>query len=507
MGFGEGAVPPSKPMSIFEVEEFRQYAHRMVDFIANYYRDIAEYPVRSQVQPGYLKPQIPKAAPEDPESLDDVLADVQSKIIPGVTHWQSPSFFAYYPSNASTAAYLGEMLSGGFNIVGFSWISSPAATELENVVLDWLGKLLRLPEEFLSSGGGGGVIQGTASEAVCVAMLAARKRSVAKLMAEGASETEAFGRLTAYVSDQTHVCVQKAAQIAGVAANLRVLPTDSSTNFTLSPAALRKAVAEDAANGFEPFFLCGTVGTTSSSAVDSVSELGDIALEHGMWFHVDAAYAGNACICPEFRHNLDGIEKADSYCMNPHKWLLTNFDCSTLWLKDPRLLVAAMSTSPEYLRNKATDEKLVVDYKDWQLPLGRRFRSLKLWFIMRLYGASGLRNYIRKHILIAKHLESLVQTSDRFEMVAPRNFSLICFRLKPLENDTDNGKTVNATLLEAINSRGDCFLTHTVLDGVFTLRMAVGSTRTELQHVNEAWTVINTEADRLIEQYFRRLAT
>lgn len=499
MGFAEGAVPLGKPMSVFEVEEFRKYGHRMVDFIADYYRDIAEYPVRSQVQPGYLECQLPTAAPEDPESLDDVLADVQSKIIPGVTHWQSPSFFAFYPANFSTAGFLGDMLSGGLNVIGFSWISSPAATELEQIVLDWLGKLLQLPEEFLFSGGGGGVIQGTASEAVCVAMLAARKRAVAKLMAEGASETEAFGRLTGYVSDQTHVSVQKAAQIAGVAANLRVLPTNSSTNFSLSPAALRKAVAEDAANGFLPFFLCGTVGTTSSAAVDPLPELGDIALEYGMWFHVDAAFAGNACICPEVRHNLDGIEKVDSYSMNPHKWLLTNFDCSTLWLKDPRQLVAAMSTSPEYLRNKATDEKLVVDYKDWQLPLGRKFRSLKLWFTMRLYGASGLRKHIREHIRIAEHLESLVRTSDRFEMVAPRNFSLVCFRLKPLENDTDNGRTVNATLLEAINSRGACFLTHTVLDGVFTLRMAIGSSRTELQHVMEAWTIINTEADRLMK--------
>ncbi|KAL3693668.1 hypothetical protein R1sor_007319 [Riccia sorocarpa] len=461
----EGVQPTL--LGVLEVEEWRRCAHQMVDFIADYYRDIARFPVRSQVEPGYLAPLLPNEAPENPETLDDVLADVQTKILPGITHWQSPSFFAYYPSNASTAGYLGEMLSGGLSIVGFSWISSPAATELETIVLDWLGKLLRLPKQFLTCEGGTGVIQGTASEAVCVVLLAARQRS-------------------------------KAAQIAGVAANLRVIPTDSSTSFALSPSALRKALAEDTANGYMPFFLCGTLGTTSSAAVDPLSELGNIAQEHGMWFHVDAAYAGNACICPEFRHYLDGVEWADSYCMNPHKWLLTNFDCSTLWVKHPKSLMDALSTRPEVLRNKATDANAVVDLKDLQIPLGRRFRSLKLWFVMRLYGASGLRNYIRSHVSAAQHFESLVKTSDRFEMVAPRSFSLVCFRLKPREVDTESGNILNATLLEAINSRGECFLTHTILDGAYTLRLAVSSSRTELQHVMDAWAVINQEADRLL---------
>ncbi|KAG6555029.1 hypothetical protein Mapa_003061 [Marchantia paleacea] len=296
------------------------------------------------------------------------------------------------------------MLSGGLNVMGFGWMTCPASTELEAIVIDWLGKLLQLPEEFLTSGGGGGVIQGTASEGVTVAILSARKRSVDELVARGASEFQALGKLVAYVSEQAHICVEKAAQIAGVGSNLRILPADSSTGYTLSPAVLRRAVEEDAASGYEPFFLCSTMGTTSSAAVDPISELGDIALQYGMWHHVDAAYAGNACICPEFRHYLDGIEKADSYCMNPHKWLLTNFDCSTLWVKDPSSLTAALAIKvPEYLKNKAFESDLALDYRDWQIPAGgRRFRSLKLWFVMRMYGASGLRSFIRNHIAYEK---------------------------------------------------------------------------------------------------------
>jgi len=480
----------------FDGEEFRKYGYQMVDFIADYHRDIETFPVRSRVEPGYLQKLLPGSAPVEPEALEDILADVQSKIVPGVTHWQSPSFFGYYPANGSTAGLLGEMLSGGFNVNGFSWITSPAATELETIVLDWLGKLLQLPNEFLSSGKGGGVIQGTASEAVLVAMLAARKLSVEKLTKEqGISEYEALGKLVAYTSDQAHSCVNKASQIAGISvANLRLIPTDAS----MSPEELAKAVSADVAAGLIPFFLCGVIGSTSSAAVDPLSELGDIAKDHGMWFHVDGAYAGNACICPEYRPHLHGVEKADSFNMNPHKWLLTNFDCSTLWVQNRTLLQEALGTNPVYLRNKLTDNNLVIDYKDWQIPQGRRFRALKLWMVMRMYGSSGLQAYIRNHCNLAKHFEELLQTDSRFEVVAPRTFSLICFRLRPPAHDADNGNTLNAHLAETLNSDGSILITNTVLGGLFTIRFSIGGSRTELRHVDAAWKVIQLQASKLL---------
>ncbi|KAH9568469.1 hypothetical protein CY35_03G078500 [Sphagnum magellanicum] len=494
---GEGSRL-SKPL---DVEEFRKHAHQMVDFVADYHRDIESFPVRSQVKPGYLRPLLPDSAPAEPETVEDVFADLSSKILPGITHWQSPKFFGYYPCNVSTAGILGEMLCGGLNVNGFSWITSPAATELETIVLDWLGKLLHLPEEFLSSGKGGGVIQGTASEAVLVVMLAARNRALKQVSsaAQGMSEAEALSKLVVYSSDQTHSCVIKACQVASIATeNFRPLPTDASTNFALFPAVVRKAIAADVVAGLIPFFLCGTLGTTSSAAVDPLEELGDIAKEYGMWYHIDAAYAGNACICPEFRHYLNGVEKADSYNMNPHKWLLTNFDCSTLWMKDSEFLLAALSNKPVFLRNEATDKNLVVDYKDWQIPLGRRFRALKLWMVMRLYGTSGLQSFIRNHVSSAKHFESLVRADSRFEVMAPVTFSLVCFRLRTLPGSQDNSNSLNSKLVEALNRKGDILVTHTELSGIYTVRFAVGATHTELKHVKAAWEVIQAEASHLL---------
>eukprot|EP00271_Cylindrocystis_brebissonii_P023518 TRINITY_DN9795_c1_g1_i1.p1 TRINITY_DN9795_c1_g1~~TRINITY_DN9795_c1_g1_i1.p1 ORF type:complete len:467 (-),score=84.10 TRINITY_DN9795_c1_g1_i1:877-2277(-) len=457
-----------KPPQPLDVEEFRAYAHRMVDFIADYYRDVASFPVRSNVQPGYLIKALPEGAPEKGESLTAILEDVRNLIIPGVTHWQSPNFFAYFPSNSSLAGFLGDMLSGAFNVVAFSWINSPAATELETHMLDWLGTLLDLPQGFLSKGSGGkggGVIQGTASEAVLVAMLAARDKAIAELQAaEGLSHTEAIAKLVAYTSDQAHSSVQKACMVSGlnVKGNFRALRTDASTSWALDPEVLRTAIEADKAAGLVPFFLSITVGTTSSTAIDPIAELGAIAKEHHLWMHVDAAYAGPAGLCPELRAPFAGLDAADSFCMNAHKWMLTNFDCSCLWVKDSKPLVNALSLTPEYMRNTASEGSLVVDYKDWQVPLGRRFRSLKLWFVMRLHGAEGLRAYIRKHIGLGELFEQLVRSDDRFEIVTPRTFALICFRVKPPAGDPDNGKTLNATLIERVNSGGSLFFTHTV---------------------------------------------
>ncbi|KAJ0265501.1 Phenylacetaldehyde synthase [Hirschfeldia incana] len=482
-----------KPM---DSEQLREYGHRMVDFVADYYKNIESFPVLSQVQPGYLHNLLPDSAPDHPETLEQVLDDVKAKILPGVTHWQSPSFFAFYPSNSSVAGFLGDILSTGLGTVGFSWVTSPAATELEIIVLDWLAKLLNLPEQFLSKGNGGGVIQGSASESVHVVMTAARDkalRSVGK---------NALGKLVVYSSDQTHSSLQKACQIAGIhPENCRVLKADSSTNYALHPELLQEAISRDLEAGLIPFFLGANVGTTSSSAVDPLASLGKIAQSNGMWFHVDAAYAGSACICPEYRQYIDGVETADSFNMNAHKWFLTNFDCSLLWVKDQFALTEAFSTNPEYLKNKASQANLVVDYKDWQIALSRRFRSLKLWMVLRLYGAETLKNYIRNHIKLAKVFEQLVSQDPNFEVITPQNFSLVCFRMVPTDgNDEEKCNDRNRELLEAVNSSGKLFIIHTALSGKIFLRFSIGAPLTEEKHVKEAWKVIQEEASYLLRK-------
>ncbi|XP_043700782.1 tyrosine/DOPA decarboxylase 2-like isoform X2 [Telopea speciosissima] len=405
-------------------EEFRKQGHMIIDFLADYYRDIEKYPVRSQVEPGYLHKLLPDSAPNNPEPLQTILKDVETHIIPGITHWQSPNYFAYFPLTASVAGFLGEMLSTGFNVVGFNWLSSPAATELESIVTDWLGKMLNLPNSFLFSGNGGGVLQGTTCEAILCTLAASRDRMLNKIGREN------ILKLVVYGSDQTHCGLQKAAQIAGIHPNnFRPIATSRSTAFALSPDSLRSAILADLEAGLIPLFLCATVGTTSSTAVDPVGPLCDVAKEFGIWVHVDAAYAGSACICPEFRHFIDGVESADSFSLNAHKWFLTTLDCCCLWVKDPNALIKALSTNFECLRNKATETNNVIDYKDWQIALSRRFRAMKLWLVLRSYGVSNLRNFLRTHVKMAKQFEGLVGMDKRFEIVVPRTFSMVCFRL------------------------------------------------------------------------------
>ncbi|XP_037409914.1 tryptophan decarboxylase 2-like [Triticum dicoccoides] len=480
-------------MRPMDAEQLRECGHRMVDFIADYYKSIETFSVLSQVQPGYLNELLPDSAPNRPDTLDALFDDIREKIVPGVTHWQSPNYFAYYPSNSSTAGFLGEMLSAAFNIVGFSWITSPAATELEVIVLDWFAKMLKLPSQFLSSAVGGGVIQGSASEAVLVVLLAARDRT---LEMHGKKSLE---KLVVYASDQTHSALQKACQIAGIfPENFRLVKADYSNSYAVAPEAVSEAISVDLSSGLIPFFICATVGTTSSSAVDPLHKLGKIAQAHDMWFHIDAAYAGSACVCPEYRHHLDGVEEADSFNMNAHKWFLTNFDCSLLWVKDKSYLIEALSTNPEYLKNKASQENSVVDSKDWQIPLGRRFRSLKLWMVLRLYGVENLQSYIRKHMQLAKQFEQLVLSDSRFEVVTPRNFSLVCFRLLPPTSEDDNGRNLNYSLMDTCNSSGKIFISHTVLSGKFVLRFAVGAPLTEEKHVDAAWKLLQDEASKIL---------
>ncbi|KAM0952398.1 putative aromatic-amino-acid transaminase [Dioscorea sansibarensis] len=381
---------PSEAFVPLDTNLYSKESHAMVDFIADYYRHIEQYPVRSQVEPGYLSKLLPDTPPICSEPIDTILDDIKKDIIPGLTHWQSPNFYAYFQANASTAGFLGEMLCSGFNVVGFSWISSPAATELESIVMDWMAKMMKLPSMFLFSGdqGGGGVLHGSTCEAVVCTLVAARDRALRKLGQDGIT------RLVVYASDQTHFTVQKASKIIGIPmSNFRALPTYM-------------------AQGLIPLYLCATVGTTAVGAVDPLFELGQLAQVYGVWLHVDSAYAGSSAICPEFRHYFYGVELADSISMNPHKWFLTNMDCCCL-------------------DQEPCDAKMVVDYKDWQVALSRRFRAIKLWLVIRRYGVANLMGHIRSDVALTEHFERMVTLDDRFEVVVPRKFSLVCFRLKP----------------------------------------------------------------------------
>ncbi|CAN1294651.1 Tyrosine decarboxylase [Linum perenne] len=476
-------------MSPLNPEEFRRQGHMMVDFIADYYQNIEQHPVLSQVKPGYLRQLLPQSAPYTPEPMEKIISDIQKHIIPGITHWQHPSHFAYFPCTSSTAGFLGELLIAGFNVVGFSWVASPAATELEIIVIDWLGKMLNLPQTFLFSGTGGGVIMGTTCEALLATLVAARDQK----MSHSHSQVK-LEKLVVYCSDQTHCAFQKAAQIVGIqSGNVRVIPTTKATLFGMSPESLESAIRLDLINDFVPFFLCATVGTTSTGAVDPLESICNVANKYGLWVHVDAAYAGSACICPEFRHYIDGVQGVESFSLNAHKWMLTTLDCCCLWLKHPNALKKSLSTNPEYLKNNASDSGDVVDYKDWQVTLSRRFRSLKLWLVLRSYGVANLRNFIRSHVSMAQIFMQLVSKDKRFEMVVPCHFSLVCFRMLPPMGTQDI--ETNDELLLSINKSGRVFMTHVVAGGIYMIRFAVGATLTETGHVVNAWKVVKEHAD------------
>ena len=478
--------PLEKTSFHMQPEEFRKYGHAIVDWIADYYKRIESFPVLSQVKPGEVRARLPREAPRHGEPLENILGDVEKLILPGITHWQSPNFFAFFPSNASGPGILGDLLSSGLNVQGMLWATSPACTELETLMLDWLVPALGLPEKFLSTGSGGGVIQDTASSSILCAVLAARERATNFQSNRSGSN----GSLCAYVSTQTHSAALKAIQIAGIGReNLRLVEVDET--FAMTPNALAQAIADDRRAGLHPFFVCATIGTTSSNAIDPVAEIGRICAEHSIWLHVDAAMSGTAALCPEFRHLHDGLEYADSYCFNPHKWMFTNFDCDCFYVADRNALIQAMSVSPEFLRNQATESGAVTDYRDWQVPLGRRFRSLKLWFVLRHYGIEGLQFHIRDHVRLAQEFAKWVKSDDRFELAVPPPLNLVCFRLKA-------GDSATQKLMDALNRSGDLYLTHTKLNDRFTLRFCVGQTNTTERHVQRAWKRIQEETEQII---------
>lgn len=466
-------------------EQFRVEGKKVIDWIADYYENIEKYPVLSQVKPGDIKASLPINPPQKGESLEQMMADVDEKIMPGITHWQSPNFYAYFPANTSFPAILGDLISSGLGVQGMIWATSPAATELETRVLDWLVEMMGMPEKFKSTSTGGGVIQDTASTSALTAVIAARERAT-KFQS---NEIGIKQKLVAYISTQTHSSIEKAIKIAGIGKeNLRLIDVDE--KFALRTELLKAQIQKDKKEGFIPFFICAALGTTSSNAIDPIQEIGDIAKLENCWFHIDAAMSGTAMLCPEFRHFQEGVEQADSFCFNPHKWMFTNFDCDVFWVGNREELINTFSILPEYLRNQATESGQVFDYRDWHIQLGRRFRSLKLWFVLRHYGVEGLQHHIRSHVELAQMFKNWIVESEEFELFVEPPLNLVCFRHKA-------GDEFNMKLMNAVNQTGKAFFTHTKLNGQVVLRMSIGQTNTEEKHVKATWDLIREIAKEI----------
>ncbi|KAF8672973.1 hypothetical protein HU200_049041 [Digitaria exilis] len=485
-------------------DDVRSYLHKSVDFIYDYYKSVESMPVLPGVEPGYLSRLLQSAPPSAAAPFDIAMKEIREAVVPGMTHWASPNFFAFFPATNSAAAIAGELIASAMNTVGFTWQANPAATEMEVLALDWLAQLMRLPESFIMNrtggggrGTGGGVILATTSEAMLVTLVAARDAALRRIGSDGVA---GLTRLTVYAADQTHSTFNKMCRLAGFdPANVRSIATSPDTDFGLDPAKLLEVMQADVDAGLVPTYICVTVGTTSSNAVDPVAAVADIATRFNAWVHVDAAYAGSTCICPEFRHHLNGVERVDSISMSPHKWLMTCLDCTCLWVRDTHRLTDALETSPEYLKNDASDSGTVTDLKDMQVGTGRRFRGLKLWMVMRTYGSNRLQEHIRSDVAMAKVFEESVRADDRFEVVVPRNFALVCFRIKPYGDMTEeDAEAVNRELMDRLNKTGKAYIAHTVLGGKFVLRFAVGSSLQEERHVRSAWELIRKKTTEII---------
>ena len=460
-------------------DEFRAYGRQVVDWIADYYEWVESKPVLPGVEPGDIRKGLPRQAPEHGEAFDRMLDDVDRLIVPGLTHWQSPNFMAYFPSNVSFPSILGEMMAAGMGQQGMVWKTSPAATELETHVMDWLVDLMGLPAAWK----GNGVIQDTASSATLCALLAARER----VTGGAGNQSGVPGTLVAYTSDQAHSSIQKAARIAGIGdERMRLIPTDA--HMRIDVRQLEAAIRADRAAGLQPFFICAAVGTTASMAVDPVADV--VRVVDGCWVHVDAAMAGTAAICPEFRWIHEGLEQADSYCFNPHKWMFTNFDCNAFWVRDRKALVDALSILPEYLRTAEHESGAAIDYRDWQIPLGRRFRALKLWFVLRHYGAEGLRYHVAEHVRLAGSFEAKVKAHKDFEMVVPRTLNLVCLTHR-------RGDAFTERLLHAVNDTGRLYLSHAKLKDRYTIRVSIGGRDQQQRHIDAAWNLIEQTANTL----------
>jgi aromatic-L-amino-acid decarboxylase len=466
-------------------EQFRKAGHEFVDWIAEYMDNVESLPVLPDVKPGDIQARLPLEPPAYAEPMDRIFSDFKTIILPGLAHWQHPGWHALFPANNSPASVLAEFLSAGLGTVGMNWQTSPAATELEIRVLEWLRGMLGLPE------GMQGVIQDSASSATLCALVSAREKAT-----DFESNEKGLKRpLIVYASRQTHSSIEKGAKIAGYGReNLRFVDTNAA--FAMIPEKLEEAILRDKEAGLQPACVVATLGTTSSAAVDPLQSIGEIAAAHGLWLHVDAAYAGTAALCPENRWMLDGAELMDSFVFNPHKWMLTNFDCSAYFVKEPEYLVRALEIHPEYLKTGV--DPYVRNFRDWGIPLGRRFRALKLWFVIRSYGVEGLRAFVREHLRLAQMFSAWVESAPGFEMLAPSRFGVVCFRLN--NGRSEDGLTeLNKTFLERLNASGKIHLSHTVLDGRYTLRMVIGQRLTAERHVRAAWDLIRKTGAALLK--------
>ena len=487
---GEGGGP-------LDAAAFRRAGHALIDWIADYRENLASRPVAHLPPPGAIRAMLPERAPETGEPIARILADLDRVVMPGIVHWQHPGWFAYFPANSSYESILGELASAGLGVQGMLWSTSPACTEVETHVLDWLVHALGLPERFLSgdhaglsrgegrdgssrgegrdrTSRGGGVLQDTASSAALVAMVAARERATG--FASDAHGLAAGGRaVVCYTSDQAHSSIEKAARLAGIGKEfVRLIPVDGTGAMRVD--LLEQEIARDRALGHLPAFVSATVGTTGVNGIDPVEDIAKVCRAHGIWLHVDAAMSGTAAFCEEYRFVNAGAEHADSWCFNPHKWMPVNFDCDVLWIADRAELVRALSVLPEYLRNAATESGRVTDYRDWQVPLGRRFRALKLWFVLRSFGVGGLRALVREHVEMAQDLAERVRASARLELVADPPLNLVCLAHR-------DGDDATQRLIDAVNRDGRFFVSHCRFHGRLVLRVSIGALATTRAHL------------------------
>ncbi len=469
---------------------FRQYAHQLADWIADYYEHIEQYPVKAQVNPKAILEQLPEQPPLESETMAQILQDFEQVILQGITHWQSPNFFAYFPANASYPSLLAEMLMSAIGAQCMIWDTSPVAAELEECVMEWLRQMLGLPKQFT------GVIQDTASTATLCALLTAREQHTN--FAINQSGFEGYTNFRVYCSTQTHSSIEKAVKIAGIGKeNLVKIPVHP-RQLSLEPHLLKAAIESDIQNGKHPLCVMVAMGTTSTLAIDPLEAIANICQEHNIWLHIDAAYAGSALILPEYRWMIRGIEQADSFVFNPHKWLFTNFDCSAYFVKNTEALLQTFSILPEYLKTATRGQ--VNDYRDWGIPLGRRFRALKLWFVIRNFGVKGLQEKIRTHIQLTKKLVQQIEAHPEFELLSPPFLNLACFHFVPkqFKHNIPKLNELNEQLLRQLNASGQLYLTHTKVNGQYALRMVIGQTNVEEKHVQKAWQLISSLAAQLI---------
>ncbi|XP_002164962.2 aromatic-L-amino-acid decarboxylase [Hydra vulgaris] len=465
------------------IEEFKKFSKEMIDYVANYYENIDNKSVLPKVRPGYLKSLLPSSAPTEPEKWEDIMKDIENFITPGVTNWRHPHFHAYFTTGITFPSIVADILANALACPGFSWISMPVSTELEMIMMDWLADVIGLPEhfKFSSNSSGGGVLQSFASDATHYTLLLARSR----ITKNNSCVSDIMSKLVMYTSSQSHSSVSKAASLAGI----KIHYVDTDKNFILRGEELEKAICTDKQNGLIPFYLCATLGTTTSCAFDNIQELGPICNREKIWLHVDAAYAGSSFACEENRYLMAGIEFVDSFNFNLHKWMLVSIDCSALWVKDKDEISSAFNVDPVYLRFPIGGE--LPQYRHWQISLGRRFRSLKVWFTLRLYGKKGIQSYIRNHIQLAHEFEAIIQSDNRFEISYPVTMGLVCFRLK-------GSNELNEKLNELINAEGEIHITPSKLGDKFILRLAITYEHASTEHIKFAYDNIKKHADLLM---------